>query len=194
MFLVRRPSLQLVERFAQQSLRLPLSYEPIGIAEAPPAGYDVDEETVTIGHGEACFESAKAALVAWRHFAFEWVEVFPRAASIEPGSVVAVRIGHLGFWSLNGCRVVYGVGDRIYGPTFGFAYGTLSNHAEQGEEIFEVSLRPETQEVIYRIRAVSRPRALLARIGYPTVRALQARFRRDSGEAMRQAVKGTAPI
>ena len=194
MFLLRRPSLQIVERFTQQSMRLPLSYEPIGIAEAPPAGYDVDEEIVTLGRGEACFESAKAALVAWQHFAFEWVHVFPRAASIEPGSVVAVCICHLGFWSVNGCRVLYSVGDRVYGPTFGFAYGTLSNHAEQGEEIFEVRLRPDTQEVIYRIRAVSRPRAVLARLGYPIVRALQARFRRDSGEAMRRAVTAAALV
>jgi uncharacterized protein (UPF0548 family) len=61
------------------------------------------------------------------------------------------------------------------------------NHAEQGEEIFEVLLRPETYEVVYRIRAVSRPRALLARMGYPVARMFQARFRRDSAEAMRRA-------
>jgi uncharacterized protein (UPF0548 family) len=64
----------------------------------------------------------------------------------------------------------------------------LSNHAERGEEIFEVFRGPETGEVGYRIRAASRPRAALARAGYPIVRVLQARFRRDSGEAMRKAV------
>ena len=188
MFLIRRPSRQLVERFARESLSLHLSYEPVGIAGNPPEGYDLDETIVALGHGKAVFERAKGALISWQHFAFDWVEIFPRAPSLASGTVIAVVIHHLGFWSLNGGRVLYGVGDRLHGPTFGFAYGTLTNHAEQGEEVFEVSLRPATGEVTYRIRAASRPRAAMARLGYPVVRALQARFRRDSGEAMRRAV------
>jgi uncharacterized protein (UPF0548 family) len=188
MFLPRRPSKHTIERFAQESRSLPLSYDVVGIARQPPARYDVDETLVTLGRGQATFDRAKAALAAWKHFDFDWVEVSPRGAGIEPGTVVAVLIRHLGFWSLNGCRVVYGLGDPSKGATFGFAYGTLVNHAERGEEIFEVSLRPETLDVIYRIRAVSRPRAILARCGYPVVRMLQARFRHDSGEAMRRAV------
>jgi uncharacterized protein (UPF0548 family) len=188
-FCARRPTRQTIERFAEASRTLPLSYSEVGMAKASPAGYDVDETILTIGHGEAAFERAKAALAVWKHFDFNWVAMSPRAASIEPGTVVAVLIRHLGFWSLNGCRVVYGLGNRSVGPTFGFAYGTLSNHAERGEEIFDVSLRPDTFEVIYRIRAVSRPRAALARLGYPVVRMLQARFRRDSGEAMRRATR-----
>ena len=193
MFLTTRPSAHAIERFVEESQQLPLSYDRVGLAQASPAGYDVDETLVTIGHGEAAFERAKAALAAWKHFDFHWVEMFPPAASIEPGSAVAVLIRHLGFSSLNGCRVVYGLGDRSHGAAFGFAYGTLVNHAEQGEEIFEVSLRPDTREVVYRIRAVSRPRAVLARLGYPIARVLQARFRRDSGQAMRRAVDDGGP-
>jgi uncharacterized protein (UPF0548 family) len=97
-----------------------------------------------------------------------------------------VLVHHLGLWSLNGCRIVYSVGDGE--SSFGFAYGTLTNHAEMGEEIFEISLNPESEQVIYRIRAVSKPRAILARIGYPYTRLCQARFRRDSIAAMKRAV------
>ncbi len=176
MFLARRPTRQTIDHFAEESRRLPLSYSQVGHCQGQPAGYDLDETIVTIGHGEAAYERAKAALAAWKHFDFSWVAMSPRAASIEPGSVVAVLIRHLGFWSLNGCRVVYGLGDRSHGPTFGFAYGTLSNHAEEGEEIFEVSLHPDTHEVVYRIRAVSRPRAVLARLGYPVVRLCRHGF------------------
>jgi uncharacterized protein (UPF0548 family) len=64
----------------------------------------------------------------------------------------------------------------------------LTNHAECGEEVFEVRLDPATGEVTYRIRAVSRPRAPLARLGYPLTRMLQARFRRDSAAAVRRAI------
>ena len=69
------------------------------------------------------------------------------------------------------------------GTSFGFAYGTLTNHAEAGEELFEVFMDPRTEDVMYRIRATSWPRATLARVGHPIVRALQARFRRDSAAA-----------
>jgi uncharacterized protein (UPF0548 family) len=188
MFFATRPSRQEIGRFIKDSQALPLSYKQVGLAQGSPVGYDIDETLVTIGRGDAAFERAKAALAAWRHYEFNWVEVSPPGASIDSGSVVAVLVRHLGFWSLNGCRVLYGVGDRAVGPNFGFAYGTLTNHAEEGEEIFEVSLRPETHDVIYRIRAASRPRAALARVGYPIARVLQARFRKDSAQAMRRAV------
>jgi hypothetical protein len=59
-----------------------------------------------------------------------------------------------------------------------------------GGEIFKVSLRPGTGEVSYVIRAASRPRALLARLGYPVTRSLQARFRRDSAAAIARAIAG----
>jgi uncharacterized protein (UPF0548 family) len=69
-----------------------------------------------------------------------------------------------------------------------FSYGTLVNHAERGEELFEVALDAGTGEVTYRIRAASQPRAVLARLGYPLARMLQARCRRESAEAMQRAL------
>jgi uncharacterized protein (UPF0548 family) len=187
MFLGHRPSPLEVEAFIAASRQLPLSYEPVGLAKQDRARFRVDEQEVVVGHGEAAFERAKVALTEWRHFELGWVEVFPPLAAVAPGSVVAVLIRHLGFWSMNGCRVVYTMagGDA---REFGFAYGTLINHAETGEELFKVSLRPGTGEVTYVIRAVSKPRALLARLGYPVTRSLQARFRRDSAAAMARAI------
>ena len=167
MFMIRCPSLQELERFIEQSKDMPLSYERVGIACESPIGFDVDESVVQIGKGQPGFDRAQSALENWLHFNLGWVQLFPRNAPIEQGSVVAVLVRHLGFWSLNGCRILYLVGDRLGGAHFGFAYGTLTNHAEMGEEIFEVTLSPETDEVLYRIRAVSKPRALLARVGYP---------------------------
>lgn len=188
MFLTHRPSQRELEEFIDQSRHLPLSYDPIGIAKQSPAGFSVDEASAVIGKGERVFERARIAVTEWRHFELGWVELFPRGASIEPGSVVVVLVHHLGFWSLNGCRVVYGIRDMESETSFGFAYGTLTNHAEMGEEIFEVLLEPESERVIYRIRAVSKPRAALARIGYPITRVFQERFRRDSIRALQRAI------
>ena len=188
MFLIRRSSQTEISEFLDRSRELALSYDPVGIARQRPVGFNADLASAVIGHGQQTFERAKNALAQWRHYEMGWVELFPRGASIEPGTVVAVLVRHMGLWSLNSCRVVYGVGDRQTGSSFGFAYGTLTNHAELGEEIFEVILAPESGEVIYRIQAVSKPRAALTRVGYPFARYFQERFRRDSTSALRRAI------
>jgi uncharacterized protein (UPF0548 family) len=187
MFLARRPSPATIDRFLGDSAALPLSYGPIGILRDGNARRNLDEATVAIGHGEADFVRARSALMAWQQFDIGWVETFPRHAPVAVGTVVAVLIRHVGFWSLNGCRVLYHVDCADAVARFGFAYGTLTNHAEAGEELFEVFLDPLTDVVMYRIRATSWPQATLARVGQPIVRLLQARFRRHSGEAMRRA-------
>jgi uncharacterized protein (UPF0548 family) len=188
MFLVRRPSADTIQRFLRDSRDLPLSYEPVGILNLESTRQNIDELTVAIGRGPAEFARARAALLAWKQFDLGWVEAYPLNAPVAAGTVVAVLIRHLGFWSLNGCRVVYGAGSPADGTRFGYAYGTLTNHAEAGEELFEIFIDPATEIVSYRIRATSRPRATLAKLGQPVVRALQARFRSDSAAAMTRAV------
>jgi uncharacterized protein (UPF0548 family) len=189
MFLARRPPARVIDRFLRESQDLPLSYGPIGLVRTRPVDRDVDEVTVTIGHGQADFERARAALLAWKQFDIGWVETFPHRAPVAVGTVVAVLIRHLGFWSLNGCRIVYGIGGPSDAVRFGFAYGTLTNHAESGEELFEVFLDPLTEDVMYRIRATSWPQAALARCGQPIVRVLQERFRAHSIAAMKRAAR-----
>jgi uncharacterized protein (UPF0548 family) len=191
-FLMRRPSQAQIDRFVDRSRDLPLSYGPAGLVRHEPvAGRRFDEQVVAIGHGEEDFTRARAALMCWKHFEIGWVEAFPSPATVGAGTIVAVLIRHLGFWSLNGARVLYMVGGTDGRPECGFAYGTLTNHAESGEELFEVFIDRRTGDVMYRIRAVSWPQAAVARIGQPVVRLLQARFRRDSAKAMRRATSGT---
>jgi uncharacterized protein (UPF0548 family) len=190
MFLMRRPSPAEIERFLDRSRGLPLSYGPTGLVRRTSDVDRLDEEVVTIGHGDADFERARIALGSWKHFDIGWVHAYSRQTCTDPGTDVAVLIRHLGFWSLNGARVLYGVGETDGQPAFGFAYGTLTNHAESGEELFEVFLDGQSGDVTYRIRAVSWPQSALTRIGQPIVRLLQARFRRDSADAMRRAISG----
>ena len=189
MFLARCPTRNVIDRFIRESQDLPLSYGPVGIVRTRTAGQDLDQLAVAVGHGQADFERARAALLAWKQFDIGWVETFPRHAPVAVGTIVAVLIRHLGFWSLNGCRVLYSVGSTGDVARFGFAYGTLTNHAESGEELFEVFIDPGTEEVVYRIRATSWPQATLARVGQPIVRVLQKRFREQSAAAMKHATR-----
>ena len=190
MFLLRRPSQSAIDRFLRDSQDLELSYHPVGIVNQLHHR-NLNESTVPIGRGRADFERACAALMTWKQSNIGWMEIFPK----EPpavGRVVVILARHLGFWSLNACRVLYLVGGP--GETrFGFAYGTLTSHAVAGEELFEV-LIDEHDEVMFRIRAVSWPRAPLARIGWPFSRRLQARFRMNSAAAIRRQLHGQSPI
>jgi uncharacterized protein (UPF0548 family) len=188
-FLLHRPTESQIEAFIDASRDLPLSYQPVGLAKQPVSGFKVDTASAVIGRGPNAFERARQALLEWRQFEFGWVELFPRGASTEPDTVVAVLVRHLGLWSLNGCRVVYSIDNEWAEKiSFGFAYGTLTNHAEMGEEIFEVSFDRLSDNVTYIIRSASKPRAALARLGYPYARLCQSRFRKDSIAAMRRAI------
>jgi uncharacterized protein (UPF0548 family) len=76
----------------------------------------------------------------------------------------------------------------LVGALYGFAYGTLPEHPEWGEERFLVEWNTADDSVWYDLLAVSRPSHWLARLGYPYARYEQAKFRRLSGLAMQAAV------
>jgi uncharacterized protein (UPF0548 family) len=186
MITLRKPDAQAIRAFLDAQARLGLSYSAVGAtAHTPPPGYNVDHARVRLGEGEEVFRAAKSALCRWEHFHLGWCEVWPTETPIREGEVVATLARIMGLWWLNATRIVYVVDNET---SFGFAYGTLPGHAETGEERFLVEWDRQEGGVWYDIRAFSRPRHPLARLGYPLARRLQERFRRDSLAAMRRAV------
>jgi uncharacterized protein (UPF0548 family) len=123
-------------------------------------------------------------------FGMPWVNLHWQSAPIVVGTDVAVSVHHFGFYSLNACRIVYLVDEEGAVKRFGFAYGTLAEHAESGEERFTVEWNRADNTVWYDILAFSRPRQLLARLGYPLSRSLQKRFAEGSKAAMINAASG----
>jgi uncharacterized protein (UPF0548 family) len=121
-------------------------------------------------------------------FSMPWVNLHSSSAPIQVGTDVAVSAHHFGFYSLNACRIVYVVDDDDPMKRFGFAYGTLVEHAESGEERFTVEWNRDDDRVWYDILAFSRPRQMLARLGYPLSRSLQKKFANGSKLAMLQSV------
>ena len=153
-----------------------------------PAGYQADHNRIRLGGGASAFAEACAALRRWAMFDLGWLELLPADAAIEPGVIVCVRVRHFGIWSLNACRIVYVVDEDGPRKRYGFAYGTLDDHAERGEERFTIEWNREDDAVWYDILAYSEPRHPLVRFAYPLARAMQKRFARDSLEAMRRAL------
>jgi len=192
MLLLRKPTPSTVRDFLAAQARLDFTYAAVGATAAvSPAGYVVDRTRIKLGEGEMVFQEARAALKRWEQFHLGWVEPCPADTPIKVGQEIGVMARIVGLWWLNACRIVYVVEEE---DRFGFAYGTLPDHAEMGEERFLIQWDQATGSVWYDILAFSRPRHLLARLGYPWARQVQRRFARDSAAAMVKAVSESLTV
>ena len=141
-----------------------------------------------LGTGQAAFQAAREAINHWEMFNVDWVEVHTPNGPISPGTNVAVLARILGLWYLNACRIAYLIDEAGHIETYGFAYGTLHDHAESGEERFTVVWDHADDSVRYEQFAFSRPNNLLTRLNYPLARTTQKRFAKDAIAAMTRAV------
>jgi uncharacterized protein (UPF0548 family) len=190
MFSTSKPTPTAIAAFLATQHDQSLSYPNHGASreQIPPPGFTADHNRIQLGTGPATYDRAKSAIREWKMFHMPWVHLCFPNTPIEPGATVAVLVSHLGFWSLNPCRIVYVIEEHAPIEKFGFAYGTLPAHAERGEERFTVEFNPADQSVWYDLYAFSRPSAL-ARIAYPFTRHLQKRFATDSKSAMFRAAQ-----
>jgi len=186
MFLLRKPSLRAIEAFLASQRKEKFSYSEVGATRSQiPSGYKVDHNRVRVGRGTEVYLRAGELLSNWRMSDLGWAKAFPERGAIEPGVTVAVLAHHFGFWSLNASRIIYVLREE---RRFGFAYGTLQDHAEQGEERFSIEWAGDDW-VWYDIFAFSRPRQWLAKVARPISRMLQKRFARDSMAVMSEAIR-----
>jgi uncharacterized protein (UPF0548 family) len=189
MFVLRRPSLGAIEAFLAAQRKQNFSYHDVGATRRQvPPGYTIDHNRACLGCGVEVFRRATELLNDWQMFGLGWVEVFPKNIRIEADATVAVLVHHFGFWSLNATRVIYVFEEA---RRYGFAYGTLQDHAEQGEERFSIEWSSD-DSVWYDLFAFSRPRQWQARIAWPVSRLLQKRFASDSKSSMTAAIRKNA--
>jgi uncharacterized protein (UPF0548 family) len=189
MFCLSRPSPDSIRSFITSQKNQPFSYEEVGASRSgAPPGYTIDHNRIRLGHGSAAFEQAKSAIRKWKMFEVSCVSLCWPDAPIEVGTTVAVLVSHYGFWSLNAARIVYLIEEHGPLQKYGFAYGTLREHGEIGEERFLVELNQADQSVWYDLYAFSRP-GWAARLAYPLSRRLQKRFAAESTNRMLKAVQ-----
>jgi uncharacterized protein (UPF0548 family) len=189
MFTLAEPSHDDVTRFINSQRNLPFTYEDVGATRlglaSAPRGFTLDHNRVRLGHGMEVYERAVGALKQWRQFELGWVTVVPSGVKLEKHAVVAVKARACGTWSLSACRVVYIIDEQQPYPRSGFAYGTLPDHVERGEERFSIEWDPEDDSIWYDILAFSQPRHPLVKLGSPVARMLQKRFARESLAVMK---------
>ena len=185
MFLLSRPSELQIEKFIAAQQQSDFSYSPLELTRNSPVdGYNVDHNRVQLGSGAESFSAAVKAIQQWKMFDLGWVRLYSDQTPIESGATVAIVVNHLGFWSMNACRIVYVIDEDA---RYGFAYGTLAEHAERGEERFLVEWNRKDDSVWYDLLALSKP-GPIAKLAYPLTRHLQKRFAADSKQAMKRAL------
>ena len=185
MFTITEPSDEDVAKFISSQRNLEFTYTQVGATNAtPPAGYKVDHNRVQLGHGSETYKRAVDALKKWRQFELGWVTIVPRGVAVAAGATVAVKARAFGTWSLSAARVVYVIDES---RRFGFAYGTLADHVECGEERFLIEWLAD-DSVWYDIFAFSKPRHPLVRLSSPLARLLQKRFARESLLLIKESV------
>lgn len=165
-----RPSEEQLRRLLRDAAVDSLTYEPSGISGGAVAlpGYRIDRWSRRLGDGELVWQRACDALANWQVQRGAGLAVCaegPPAVGTDVAMSAPLPVGHIDAV----CRVV-SVVDRS--DRFGFAYGTLSNHPEQGEESFTV-VRLANGGVGFEIVAASRPRRVLVRAFGPIARHLQ---------------------
>ncbi len=152
---------------------------------APPRGYDYDDNHIELGAGEDDFHRACVGLRSWRMFPEQWTRVtLANDESVAEGVTLSVQARAFGLWWTNANRIVYMVDDDKPVRRWGFAYGTLPAHVEQGEELFTIEQWADGT-VWYRVQSFSRPKYSLVKWAKPLARMVQRKFVRDSQAAMR---------
>ena len=188
LFCLQTPSADEIRDFITQQRLSAFSYPEVGAsANELPNHYNVDRNRTLLGRGEATWHRAVDAIRGWHMFSMPWIRLYSPTTPIQVGRDVAVLVHHFGFCSLNAARIVYVVDEGGPIARFGFAYGTLIEHAERGEERFTVEWNRSDDRVWYSILAFSVPNKALAKLGYPLSRMLQGKFAEGSKAAMLQA-------
>jgi len=182
MFMLGRPDLATLQQVLTEQESAPVTYEEIGATRSVmPAGYRHDRYEIAIGHGPDAFQRAVDGLVQWEAHRGAGLTLCPPLPKLQEGATVVLAVGLAVVSAVAACRIVYVLDTP---ETFGFAYGTLPAHPEQGEEAFTIHRQPEGV-VTFAVTAFSRPRHPLARLGGPLTRRIQLQTTRRYLDALR---------
>ena len=140
LFYLRPPSSDKIQRCIALQSHFTFSYPEVGASSREmPSGYNIDRNRILLGSGESTWLRSMQSIREWQMFCMPWVRLYWPTSPIEVGTTVAVQATHFGFCSLNFARIVYTINEDGPVRRFGFAYGTLEEHSERGEERFRWS-------------------------------------------------------
>lgn len=165
-----QPSLSELERLYKAAKTATPNYGFVGATLSAGARPSEKRRSVALGEGDAIFDRAVEGLRRWLPQRNLDALVYPDDVPIAEGETVLVvlRLGPLAVVAPDRIVAVVDEPDR-----FGFAYGTLPGHAEQGEESFLIE-RDADGEVRFTIGVDAVPATIPARLVAPVVRRIQS--------------------
>ena len=188
MFFLRHPSDARVREHLASIADAPFTHHFEGRTrhpiERPPDRMQLDAYGCELGTGDAVYRRGVEALKSFANYPSSFTRVVRLSPGFAVGTVFGTVASHFGFASMQPCRIAFLIDEPDEGR-FGFVLGTLPGHVVSGEETFVVCSDSATGRVRYEVRVLSRPEALLARVGRSVVRLVQRRFRRETCAAMR---------
>jgi uncharacterized protein (UPF0548 family) len=167
MLLLRRPGAARVAEVLEAARHAGFNYTRKG-------PFFQNETNVFLGRGDDCWLAAVGKFRCWKFVQLGWCDF------LVEGDVLAARVTHLGFWSLNPSRIVSAEREE---RQLSFTIRTLNGHEECGEERFTLEWLP-SGEVRFTIRSYSRPASVAGWLALPYVRHLQRRFGREVAHFM----------
>jgi len=170
MILVVPGSSASIQRLIEKQSGSQPTYADLGasLRGASPPGFHHDHYERILSQGENVFEYAKEGLRNWQAHSGPGVHVLPRQTEIQPGATVIVTLGLIVALAAP-CRIIEVVDEP---RRWGFAYGTLPGHPEQGEEAFLLRWADD-DTVRFEVRAFSRPADRLVRLAGSIGRRIQ---------------------
>jgi uncharacterized protein (UPF0548 family) len=185
-FRLRRPDPEHLSHFLARQRAAPLTYPEVGASFDPelPEGYHHVRASTVLGQGDRAWNRARDGLREWAAHRGAGIAIVPADAPIEEGTTVAVLMSAGLLQVVASCRIVRVVDES---ERYGFAYGTLPAHPEEGEERFVVTRDPATT-VRFEVAAFSRPHDRLTKLGGPIPRLLQRRTTSQYLDGMRDFV------
>jgi uncharacterized protein (UPF0548 family) len=186
-FRVTRPSATELEALLEAARASEPSYPAIGSTRETvpaPAGFRHDETSRMIT-GSQAFERARQGLQTWQTHLGAGADVFPRVFGPDDTVIVILGLGPMHVLAF--CRIIYVIDEP---DRFGFAYGSLPGHPEQGEEAF-VAERSGPTAVRFVIRAFSRPAEPLVKVTAPIARIIQKRMTVSYLQALERYIQST---
>jgi|ERR1039457_2767088 uncharacterized protein (UPF0548 family) len=170
MILVAPGSSTSIQRLVEKQSGSQPTYADLGasLRGLSPPGFHHDHYERILGQGEDVFEYAKEGLRNWEAHSGPGVRVLPRQTGIQPGATVIVTLGLILALAAP-CRIIEVVDEP---RRWGFAYGTLPGHPEQGEEAFLLTW-DDDDTVCFEVSAFSRPADRLVGLAGPIARRIQ---------------------
>jgi uncharacterized protein (UPF0548 family) len=160
-----------MERLVSSLCEAQPTYTDIGgsLTGFEPEGFQHDRYQILLGRGTGIFQRAADGLKTWKAHSTPGFRVFPQGDEVRTGATVVVTLGAPFLALAAPCRIVRVIDDE---SRWGFAYGTLPGHPEEGEEAFVVSIAPD-ETVLFEIVAFSRSGDPLVSLLGPFGRAVQ---------------------